>query len=80
MLKSTAIVLAVAGLVATGVTAAILNQHGTSRRGQDGPSLTGSTLIVIDGAGARACSQWGAASSTCVPVTSDQDGEPSQTE
>jgi hypothetical protein len=78
MLKSTAIVLAVAGLVATGVAAAILNQPGSLRRAQGGPSLTGSTLIVIDGTGARACSQWAAASSTCVPVEGGQAGEPGE--
>jgi hypothetical protein len=74
MIKSTAIVLAVAGLVATGVGAAILNQQDGQRRAQGAPSLTGSTLIMIDQSGAHACSQWAAASSNCVRLESEEDG------
>lgn len=81
MIKSTAIVLVVAGLVATGVGAAILNQQdGSNRRAQGAPSLTGSTLIVIDGSGARACASWANAASNCVPLEGDQDGSAGQSD
>lgn len=79
MLKSTAIVLAVAGLVGAGVTAAILNQQGPARsRAHDGPVITRSTLIVIDGKGAQACSNWAGAMSSCVALDSEQDSNPDQ--
>jgi hypothetical protein len=68
MLKSTAIVLTVAVLVAIGVVAAILNQQSPDQgRTQNAPMITRSTVIVIDGDGARACPGWSGAAS-CVPL------------